>query len=67
MEMGWSGSPLVPPAHVPDAAGTVLLCAHQAAPSSQMKINFIPSKFVYALNMDGQACVHGFAKSSPSA
>lgn len=54
-------------AHVPDAAGTMLLCTHRAAPSSQIKINVIPSNFVYALNMDGQACVQSFAESSPSA
>jgi len=66
-KQGEGGSPLVAPAHMPDAAGTVLLCSHRAALSSQIKINFIPSKSVYALNMDGQACAHGFAKKSLSA
>lgn len=47
MEKGESGTPLVPSACVPEAAGTMLLCAHRAAPSSWIKINFIPSKFVY--------------------
>lgn len=44
---GESGTPLVPSACVPDAAGTILLCTHRAAPPSWIKIILIPSKFVY--------------------
>lgn len=43
IENGNSGTPLVPS----NAAGTMLLCTHRAAPTSWIKIKFIPAKFVY--------------------